>query len=200
MLASTTGPLWPSCPFHNSNSHYQQHACSRLNSLESQPRRFNNWISRNVVAQAGLPFSLQKPKYLKFKWARQYPTYTAGELQVEVDTLLEGQPSAVIGKQLEALLEQLEEDCKQAVPLVLQAKQQTQPKYKLPAIANVSLVLSDDAHIQELNKQYRNKDLPTDVLSFEIPDEAPSVYLPIKLLGDLVISVDTASRQAVERR
>eukprot|EP00775_Hariotina_reticulata_P003247 gene3247-3523_t len=134
---------------------------------------------------AGLPFSLQKPqKYLKFKWSRQYPTYTAGELQVEVDALLEGQPSAVISKHLEELLEQLEDDCKQAVPLVLQAKQQAQPTYKLPAIANVSLVLCDDAHIQELNKQYRNKDLPTDVLSFEIPDEAPSVH---PLLAELRI-------------
>jgi ssRNA-specific RNase YbeY (16S rRNA maturation enzyme) len=113
--------------------------------------------------------------------------------------LSEGTPSCVTAEELEQLLEQLEQDAQAAVPLALQAKQQAQPRYRLPAIANLSLVLCDDAHIQQLNKEFRGKDAPTDVLSFEIPDETPGIMLPVKLLGDLVISLDTAQQQAQER-
>ena len=35
----------------------------------------------------------------------------------------------------------------------------------------LSVVLCDDAHIQELNRKWRGKDAPTDVLSFELDDE-----------------------------
>ena len=55
----------------------------------------------------------------------------------------------------------------------------------------LSLTLCDDAHITELNCQWRGIDAPTDVLSFPIDDP--------QLLGDLVSSVATASRQAKER-
>lgn len=60
----------------------------------------------------------------------------------------------------------------------------------------LSLLLCDDAHIAELNATHRGKDGPTDVLSFEA--ESPPGY-PLQLLGDVVISVDTAARQAQER-
>ena len=62
----------------------------------------------------------------------------------------------------------------------------------------LSLVLCSDAFIQELNKEYRGKDSPTDVLSFEIEDGVPGYYL--RVLGDLIISLDTAQRQATERQ
>ncbi len=52
-----------------------------------------------------------------------------------------------------------------------------------------------DQTIHELNSQYRNKDKPTDVLSFPLADD---VYP--WLLGDVVISIDTAQRQARRRR
>lgn len=153
-----------------------------------------------IVAAAGLPFALSRPqKVLKFKWGRKYSGYDISDLQVEVDALSEGQPAGLTAAEVEQLLEQLQQDAEQAVPLALQAKQQVQPGYRLPAIANLSLVLCDDAHVQQLNKEYRGKDAPTDVLSFEIPDEAPSLQLPVKLLGDLVISLDTAQQQADER-
>lgn len=153
-----------------------------------------------TVVAAGLPFSLSKPsRILKFKWGRRLSGYSVSDLQVEVDALSEGQPAGLSSAEVQELLEQLQQDAEEAVPLALQSKQQAQPGYRLPAIANLSLVLCDDAHIQSLNKEYRNKDAPTDVLSFEIPDEAPSLQLPVKLLGDLVISLDTATRQAAER-
>jgi hypothetical protein len=155
---------------------------------------------RSIIAAAGLPFSLSKPqKILNFKWGRRLSGYSAADLQVEVDALSEGQPAGLSAAEVQQLLDQLQQDAEKATPLALQAKQQLQPSYRLPAIANLSLVLCDDAHIQQLNMQYRGKDAPTDVLSFEIPDESPALQLPVKLLGDLVVSLDTAARQAEER-
>lgn len=61
--------------------------------------------------------------------------------------------------------------------------------------AALSLSLVDDDAIRTLNAQYRGKDAATDVLSF--PLDAEPVSAPAeRLLGDVVISVDTARRQA----
>ena len=57
----------------------------------------------------------------------------------------------------------------------------------------VGLRLCDDATIRELNRDYRNKDKPTDVLAFAQREAATADFA---LLGDIVISVDTAKRQA----
>lgn len=62
----------------------------------------------------------------------------------------------------------------------------------------LSIVLTDDAHIQVLNRDFREKDAPTDVLSFGQLEGEPFVT-PVPHLGDLVISLETATRQAVER-
>lgn len=64
-----------------------------------------------------------------------------------------------------------------------------------------SLLLCDDATIQTLNREHRGQDAPTDVLSFPQEEGPP---LPLgwadealpHLLGDVVISVETARRQA----
>lgn len=64
----------------------------------------------------------------------------------------------------------------------------------------LSLRLTNDAEIQELNHQYRQKDQPTDVLAFAaLEDDCPLVPEEPLYLGDVVISVDTAQRQAIER-
>jgi probable rRNA maturation factor len=59
----------------------------------------------------------------------------------------------------------------------------------------VSLRLVGDAQIHVLNRGYRRKDGPTDVLAFA-QREGPAGPLHPGLLGDIVISVDTARRQA----
>ncbi|MBP1765021.1 MAG: metalloprotease ybeY [Firmicutes bacterium] len=67
--------------------------------------------------------------------------------------------------------------------------------------AEVSLVLADDAYIQELNCHYRGKDMPTDVLSFALNEgEEPEIFdgPEENLLGDIIISLETAERQAVD--
>ena len=55
----------------------------------------------------------------------------------------------------------------------------------------LSLTLCDDAFILALNREYRSVDRPTDVLSFPLDDDV--------LLGDVVISLDTAAAQAAQR-
>jgi probable rRNA maturation factor len=58
--------------------------------------------------------------------------------------------------------------------------------------AELSIVLTDDAGIRDLNVRFRKIDRATDVLSFPLGDDV--------MLGDVVISVDTALRQATEFR
>ena len=68
----------------------------------------------------------------------------------------------------------------------------------------VSLLFCDDSFMQELNRQYRGKDEPTDVLSFaafadneEKGFSSPSDYATITA-GDVVVSLDTLKRHAQE--
>ena len=64
----------------------------------------------------------------------------------------------------------------------------------------LSLSLVDDAEIQALNHEWRGEDKPTDVLSFSLVEGSsfPPVAGP-PTLGDVVISVETAARQAEGR-
>ena len=59
-----------------------------------------------------------------------------------------------------------------------------------PREGELSLVLSDDAQVQVLNRTYRGKDKPTNVLSF--PQSGP-------LLGDIVLARETVVREAQEK-
>ena len=60
--------------------------------------------------------------------------------------------------------------------------------------SEVSVVFTDDAAIRALNAEWRGKDEATDVLSFPQHDAGEAVTGGV--LGDLVISVDTAAAQA----
>lgn len=64
--------------------------------------------------------------------------------------------------------------------------------------AELSILFMDDNEIKELNRDYRKKDMATDVLSFPMREGDFSDLNP-DLLGDVVISLDTAKRQAEER-
>jgi probable rRNA maturation factor len=61
--------------------------------------------------------------------------------------------------------------------------------------AELSVHLCDDRTIHALNRDYRKKDKPTDVLAFAVRD-ARGMVVPATVLGDVVISVETAARQA----
>ncbi len=61
--------------------------------------------------------------------------------------------------------------------------------------AQVSILLCEDSYIQKLNKEYRRVDAPTDVLAFSM-HEGPFPRVHPEILGDVVISLEAASRQA----
>ncbi|MFD1697087.1 rRNA maturation RNase YbeY [Roseibium aestuarii] len=62
--------------------------------------------------------------------------------------------------------------------------------------SEVSLVFTDDAAIRELNRDWREKDKPTNVLSFPGSDPDGELYGP--LLGDIVFALETVQREADE--
>jgi probable rRNA maturation factor len=63
--------------------------------------------------------------------------------------------------------------------------------------AELSIVLTNDDAIHALNRDYRQKDRPTDVLAFAMR-EGELGDIGLDLLGDVIISVDTARRQAAK--
>ncbi len=62
----------------------------------------------------------------------------------------------------------------------------------------VSVLLTDDAEVQTLNRQWRGKDKPTNVLSFPAPAQPlpPGAARP---LGDVVLAYDTVLRESAEQ-
>jgi len=76
---------------------------------------------------------------------------------------------------------------------------------KIRGKIGMSVTLCDNNHIHELNKTYRKKDMPTDVLSFAIEDdeneellEAMKKLSSVREIGDIVISYEKAEEQAKE--
>jgi rRNA maturation RNase YbeY len=61
--------------------------------------------------------------------------------------------------------------------------------------SELTVSLVDDAEVRRLNRDYRGKDRPTDVLAFAMR-EGVRVVGDEPVLGDVVISLDTAARQA----
>jgi len=69
----------------------------------------------------------------------------------------------------------------------------------------VGITIVDDERIHEINREYRNVDRPTDVISFALDDDLEDSDEPElidgpeeHLLGDIIISVETANRQGEE--
>lgn len=78
---------------------------------------------------------------------------------------------------------------------------------KLPEDTEMSVTFMDNAAIQVINRDYRDKDQPTDVISFaleeETEEELPIIFddeMPAmpRNLGDIMISVERAKEQASE--
>jgi probable rRNA maturation factor len=63
---------------------------------------------------------------------------------------------------------------------------------RVPAAGEVSVLLTDDAAVRVLNRNWRGIDKPTNVLSF--PHQSDKV--PFALLGDIAISYETVAREA----
>lgn len=81
--------------------------------------------------------------------------------------------------------------------IVVQAAEATLRYQSVPQGDSLTVVLAGDEEIQELNRQYRGLDAPTDVLSFQagyLDPEDGSTYL-----GDIVLSLPQAQAQAQSR-
>jgi probable rRNA maturation factor len=65
--------------------------------------------------------------------------------------------------------------------------------------AELTVTFIDDAEMHRLNREYRGKDRPTDVLAFAMREGVRAAG-DAAVLGDVVLSLDTAARQARQRR
>lgn len=97
---------------------------------------------------------------------------------------------------MEILIKSLQ-DQKVNLSRLRQAARATMQAEQGPTEGELSIVLADDELVQDLNRNYRRVDRPTDVLVFPQGEEF-AVGQPC-LLGDVIISVETAQRQADER-
>lgn len=74
--------------------------------------------------------------------------------------------------------------------------------HELDDMTEVDITIVDDEEIHQLNRDYRGVDRPTDVLSFALDeddeDEPELLEGQLHLLGDIIISAETATRQAEE--
>ena len=61
-----------------------------------------------------------------------------------------------------------------------------------------NIIIIDNEKIREINREYRNIDAETDVISFALEDNSDIVYEDFRLLGDIYIAVDIAYDQAIE--
>ncbi len=76
-----------------------------------------------------------------------------------------------------------------------------------PELANsrlsASLLFSDDAEVHALNREWRGKDKPTNVLSFPMLEREELLALapdgPPELLGDVALALETCTREAIEK-
>lgn len=66
-------------------------------------------------------------------------------------------------------------------------------------VTELSIVLTDDASIREINAQWRNKDKPTNVLSFPAFEIAAGDK-PGPMLGDIIIARETVEREAADEQ
>lgn len=76
-----------------------------------------------------------------------------------------------------------------------------------PELANprlsASLLLADDAEVHALNREWRGKDKPTNVLSFPMLEREDLLGLPAdgppELLGDIALALETCAREAADK-
>jgi probable rRNA maturation factor len=80
--------------------------------------------------------------------------------------------------------------CRRAVAAVLARE--------ADAAVEVSVLLADDAAVARLNRDYRGQDRPTNVLSFPAALPVAAAIGSPRLLGDVVVALETAAREAAE--
>ncbi|KIL75347.1 rRNA maturation RNase YbeY [Bacillus badius] len=102
------------------------------------------------------------------------------------------------------MVDETEELAAEAFQLVEALLELTAQKEGVAEGSEVSVTFTDNARIQEINREYREKDAPTDVISFALEEMGEGEItirgvegLP-RMLGDIVISVPRAKEQAID--
>ena len=82
------------------------------------------------------------------------------------------------------------------------AAERVAPELAKPRLT-ASILFADDAEVRTLNRQWRAKDKPTNVLSFPMLTRASLLSLaadgPPELLGDIALALETCTREAAEK-
>lgn len=86
-----------------------------------------------------------------------------------------------------------EEAWSEAVPDVAEVVEKAASLALGDTAGDVVILLADDAHVQQINGQFRDKNRPTNVLSFPAPDSARPH------LGDLILAYGVCAAEAVEQ-
>ncbi|CAJ1972320.1 unnamed protein product [Sphenostylis stenocarpa] len=125
------------------------------------------------------------------------------EMQLRVDICLE--ENLPDDPEILSVAELLRLNAPMVMKLALDGLESPRYKTRDTAISSIggfdsvelSILLCNDEFIRKLNKEWRDEDHATDVLSMS--QHIPELKIPILMLGDIVISVETAARQAEER-
>ncbi|CDO59845.1 Metal-dependent hydrolase YbeY, involved in rRNA and/or ribosome maturation and assembly [Candidatus Phaeomarinobacter ectocarpi] len=90
------------------------------------------------------------------------------------------------------------DDVEGLIRAAVEAAFQPAPDSAADQVIEVSILLENDAALQALNKQWRNKDKPTNVLSFPAPPlpDATLAMQAARHLGDIALSFDTLAAEA----
>ncbi len=84
----------------------------------------------------------------------------------------------------------------------LKATQKVTPELAHPRLST-SVLFADDAEVHALNREWRGKDKPTNVLSFPMLEREDLLALPAEgppeLLGDLALALETCQREAIDK-
>lgn len=93
-----------------------------------------------------------------------------------------------------------ERDWEELADRVAEAAQAVAPELANPRLV-ASLLFTNDARVHELNREWRQRDKPTNVLSFPMLERVDLVHLdpdegPPEMLGDIVLAHETCAREA----
>ncbi|OIW14414.1 hypothetical protein TanjilG_20860 [Lupinus angustifolius] len=167
---------------------------------------FHDALCRNETKRLGTPLvrasSEQKREYRKVRRTRG-SKITPKELELSVGICIE--EDLPDDPEVLNIAEMLRLNVPMAMKLAFDGLKGSEYKTRDAAISDVggfesielSVLLCNDDFIRKLNKEWRDEDHATDVLSMS--SHIPGLKLPILMMGDIVISVETAARQAEER-
>ncbi|KAK7384960.1 hypothetical protein VNO78_30663 [Psophocarpus tetragonolobus] len=194
------------CATHPSHFHLPPDITARHMSLPSKSSLFGRTfhaLARCLSEGARRVVGVRSEQREYRKTRRRAPKKKERELQLCVEICVE--EDLPDDPEILSIAELLRLNVPMAMKLAFDGLKDSRYKTRDTAISDVggfdsvelSVLLCNDEFIRKLNKEWRDEDHATDVLSMS--QHVPGLNLPILMLGDIVISVETAARQAEER-